>query len=500
MTLNFNADSFFPAAGYPLPIDRPSSCLKRPRSDKEVSKLFSQALGNKKIKLESTVDQAVISTNIQAQIQHIENSLSLRNASHSLIQQAQTAVQCILECSHWSEKRKYAELGVLCYYIASGRILPPGLVGEAFLHEIKEQHAYRAKREAPHQPAYAYVLCQFTKMIFTPDGGFNLGGCCAVQSFLKGGLLEMNLSGLKKQILSVVDQLISDGSFQELFREAFEPHPFFHELIRSDMALHKDDLITFVDVRWDVLTALFLVQQDSTGQERHQYAQLLLSMLKTGAILFGQLQLPVAPFLNICHKKIPDYNFLAQLGFELLQFQKLNSVDLHSEKTRFCTMLTQEILGEFTKNLCTSEEHTLLSHFLSLANSNLFMIEYYVKPTIKNFQVIFDDHTCVFPFEGNLKDYSVFSHLRRLFVLANGELIPVDTLIALGQYFAQEVEKDIQDAELREGLKTYFISEQFKLDVAQSIAHYNQECSTFPASWYCQRNAMLLLFNPITIS
>ncbi len=495
MSTHFNTDSFFPPSEYALPHDRSSPYLKRPRPDLEIAELSAQVLGTKKRRLEEPlVNQTAVSVNIQELIHHIEKCLSLRDAPLSLVQQAQIAVQRILESSSWSEERKYAELGVLCYYIASGRSLPPGDVGEALLHEIKEQHAYRAKRKMSplHQPTYA--LCQFTKMIFTPNGGFNLGGCYAIQSFLEGGLRDIFLSGLKNQIVSVVGHLIREASLQELFQEAFEVCPVFHDLIQHDMALRDDDQVTFVDVRWDVLTVLFLGKLDMVEADRCQYVKLLLDVLKTGTVPYGELRLPMDPFLNICLKNTSEHNHLEQLGLEILQFQKLNGAVLDSGKTRLCKAIKQGILSEFTKNLCTSMEYAFLSDYLDLVTRKLFLIEdCYVKPTIRNFQVVFDGHTSSFPFEGNWEDYSVFSHLRRLFVFLDQKLIPLDTLSALGQCFADHVGEYTQDTELQRGLKTYFISEQFKLDAAQSISAYNQGRSTFTGPWYCHNDALLLL-------
>ncbi|MFC2049127.1 hypothetical protein ACFLR2_00425 [Chlamydiota bacterium] len=441
--------------------------LKRPLESSEPPPHILQV---KKIALEVSARKQK-DPRLKAQVDLIVSCLNRRSDSQPILQKTESLLDEIVNSSK-SVEWQLAELGILCYYIGSNRSLPQNALRETLLSEIEGQMHHLKKANAGSETAY--LLRQFSKMIFTNDGGFNLGGCYAVQSFLEFSLQNVLLKNVKEQVLSVVHKMAEESSLSSLFREPFELCPAWVQLIQSENAT------SFVDVRRALLVVLFKRKGGGFELGEHKLLEAIQEVLKTGYFSFEGEKIPAAPLYEVCCKTLEnDQSPLGLLGRALDQFHTLNEcVDPYetSGKKRFCILLQQE-----------------MSPLLSNINmKRLFLVEdSCVKVNIVNYQIVFDGHTSTFPFKGDFDDYRSFSHLRRLFYLSEDKLIPLDTLTALSLYCADHLEKGLDQDTLND-LQKYFTGDSFKQAAAQCVAGYNAGYFTFPPDWYSQNDALLL--------
>lgn len=170
---------------------------------------------------------------------------------------------------------KMAELGVLYFYLTKQDsveiILNSDSILVARLAEIRQEaesyvnqmlclkHNPQAAHLIP-SGKVAYIFRAFIRMIFTPDGSFNRGGCLAVKILLNTDLGYYLSGEIRAQILTIVNRLIQDPDFYKLFVKNFDYiHPAAVDAIRTDFHLKTNEQVGSLHVCWAKLLTLFLI-------------------------------------------------------------------------------------------------------------------------------------------------------------------------------------------------------------------------------------------------
>ncbi|MFC2049129.1 hypothetical protein ACFLR2_00435 [Chlamydiota bacterium] len=269
------------------------------------------------------------------QIEKIEQSLTFTNLP--LLAQGEIQAKIIQIATHagFSEELKLAELGILYYFLATDKPIPgedePSLLTlrlsalEAELRELKAAHPKQFNDKVSKllpTGSTAYLQRVFVRMIFTPDGAFNLGGCYAIKALLNSRLNLSVTEEMRSQVLNVVDRLISDSAFLQLFLIPFPVDPEMQRLIYIDLMLPFSAPMNFVYVRWSMLTALFsVIGQLSEGncsaismmmnllsKDNHVLVKLMTEVLKSGHFSFEAKMIPILPLLASKRKYETDFN------------------------------------------------------------------------------------------------------------------------------------------------------------------------------------------------
>ncbi|MFC2049128.1 hypothetical protein ACFLR2_00430 [Chlamydiota bacterium] len=235
----------------------------------------------------------------------------------------------------FSEELKMAELGILYYFLTMGRHIPnesePSLLTmrlealEAELRELKATHARNFKEVVSKllpSGSTAYLQRVFVRMIFTPDGEFNLGGCYAVKALLNSRLNLSMTEEMRSQVLKVVERLVIDLEFLKLFQTTFQVDPEMQQLIFIDLKLPLSEPMHFVYVRWSMLTALFSVigqvhesncsaismLMNLLSKDTSVLVGLMTEVLKSGHFSFEGVQIPILPLLASKRKYESDFS------------------------------------------------------------------------------------------------------------------------------------------------------------------------------------------------
>ena len=208
---------------------------------------------------------------LKPQAQAIELCMQARPMTSDNQEHVRAIICAVASNEELSEVRKLAELGVLYYHLAQDQFdlieqRPSSLFALRLvdieekaleLKAIHKQMCPKHLRKTLPSGAVAYLVRVFAWMIFPHDGGFNLGGCFAVKELLQTRLNLHLTEEMRMQILRVVDRLIVDLRFRQLFQKPFPVHPDMQILINIDIHVPLDDPMNFVYVRWALLTALF---------------------------------------------------------------------------------------------------------------------------------------------------------------------------------------------------------------------------------------------------
>lgn len=274
-------------------------------------------------------------TPLQAQVGLIEHSLRKSSLTAEQRLPIQNKIVQVLDNLQLSNESKLVELGILHYYCASGKPIPPNLEPSLFtmrleallleIDELKKAHQSNLERDPDQFIASgvtAYLLRTFVRTIFPHDGGINLGGCYVIKTLLNSRLNLFLTEEMRAQVLSVIGCLLNDSEFLKLFLDPFEPHPSMKVLICLDLKIPFSEEINFVYVRWSMLTALF----SSIGQirEGNCYAvamalnllsmgkqglvKLMIEILQTGHFLFERKKIPILPLLETRRQYTFDFN------------------------------------------------------------------------------------------------------------------------------------------------------------------------------------------------
>lgn len=223
-----------------------------------------------------------------------------------------------------SENEKYAELGVLYFYIASQKefLCNSSFVKtrtneiEAEAKKLKQEHKKfcpsHLQKQLP-SGVNAYLLRTFVRMIFTPDGGFNPGGCKALQFMMYSSLKLLIPDEQQLQIFRITNKLLHDENFRQLFKKPFKVHEDLEYIISIDLKIPPNDPINFIYVRWDLLM-LLLAPLGQIGSEGNCFAvaptanfitnhpeiilEIIIDVLKTGNFSIDQQEIPAMQFFE----------------------------------------------------------------------------------------------------------------------------------------------------------------------------------------------------------
>lgn len=383
-----------------LPPQNLSSPLKRkrpPNSDKEsqvAMAIFKPKAARSIFPLESSQNYLTdLPVNLKIAVEQIEQALMQHPQSPMYVSFIRTLILDISKEEKWTEQRKLAELGIIYYYIVSNKRVSSGynsmlkmrLVDiEAEILVLKAEHKQLKNKELERlfpSGTISYLLRCFVRMIFTPDGNFNLGGCHAVQQILNTRLAIFLTEEQRLQILQVTTKLIEDPNFLNLFKEPFIVHPELEELILIDMKLPSNEKMDFIYVRWDLLMALFTEISGQYFGEENCYAiaaaskmmrehygfvlSILIDVLKTGTFHFDDQAFPILPLLESRRKYAVDFQkelFDKEAG-NLVAFSVANAVLNPEEKTTQVSQrkLDQKIESHFGTDAAYAKE-IFLSH------------------------------------------------------------------------------------------------------------------------------------------
>lgn len=330
----------------------------------------------------------------------------------------------ITKNKQWTETRKLAELGIIYYYIVANKRINAShnsmvkmrlLDIETEVLKLKSEHQLLKNKELKKlfpSGTIAYLLRCFVRMIFTPDGQFNLGGCHAVHELLNTRLAIFLSEEHRSQILCVTKKLIEDSNFRDLFKDPFAIHPELEELILIDMKLSSDEKMHFIYVRWDLLMALFTEVGGQYTGEKNCYAiatasnmmlnhceiilAILIDVLKTGTFLIDHHTIPILPLLESRRKYIVDFQqTLSDKAAEnLVAFSVANAVLRPVERATQTSQiqLGQKMESHFGTNAAYAKE-IFLSHkqnFLQQIIIALFEFQGVNGGSIRSFDDLFE--------------------------------------------------------------------------------------------------------------
>ena len=255
-----------------------------------------------------------------------------------MLTQIRSKMGFVVQQAGWSEEKKLMELGVLHFYV-TGRVPIPeeeSLVsswiqavdtGASALNAKNKQLCGKTKARTLASGAAMYIRNECVRMIFSSDERLNGGGCIAVKKLLNSRVGRFFGEQQRLQILRVIDKLLDDVDFRNLFRESFTVHPDLAKLIRIDMQLSMDAPLNPLSIRRALLLSLFsLVGQfpvDETcyivatelnflSQQCDLLLKLLIKVLKTGTLEFEGNQIPIALLLE--GRSVYEEDFATELS------------------------------------------------------------------------------------------------------------------------------------------------------------------------------------------
>lgn len=344
-----------------------------------------------------------LSSEFQSQVWGIEHCLEISSLSLDQKFMIRDKMIHILN-SLLSVEGKLGELGILYYYLASEKTIPTepdhsllNLRLEAIEREaleLKQLHKRSLEgRSADLLPSGRtnYFLLTFARMIFPPNGGFNLGGCYALKALLNTRLNLLLTEEMRYQILSVVDCLLKDPEFLQLFLDPFKVHSLMEHMILLDLKIPLDEEMNFVYVRWSMLIALL----SSMGQcgEGNCYAvapimnllngdkkalvRLMIEIFSTGHFSFGGKGIPILLLMETRRSYAKDFRVemtreqvqeLTPLNVARFVLKKSETPSLEKENVR--RSLGEWIDSEFMEEAKAARE-SVLAHKLSFPQQAL---------------------------------------------------------------------------------------------------------------------------------
>ncbi len=265
-------------------------------------------------------DSPAYSSQLQGQVSFFESFLFKKPLEASYSFSLMGKIHDICNASNWDEDKKLAELGALYFYLTKSDKLDTcsSFIDER-QREIEEEivdliRMHGTAGEAKKLPSgtTAYLLRCFVRMIITPDGTFNLGGCYSVIALLERRLCKWLSEEQRTQILTIVNLLIHDESLRTLFTTPFSIHPDRKELVHIDLKIPIDEPIEFIYVQWALLIAFFSVLgQIDEGNcfavaptmkflQTHPgiLLELVIQVLQKGSFTFEGIEVPVDPLLK----------------------------------------------------------------------------------------------------------------------------------------------------------------------------------------------------------
>jgi|GEM_PF-2467006 len=405
---------------------------KRNESDDLAVQVVHQTLKNplhpppqKKQKAEKTIEipcleEALIAKQpiaIRMQWENLELSLQRQQLSLNEYCQIMTKIKKIIEHSTWNEKEKLIELGVLHYYIASGKQITAYTNETLLWHRIHVVESEAALLKENHEKEYAYnqfylpsgctayLMRAFSRMIFPPDGSFNLGGCFAAVAMLNSSICEHLSDEMRAQMLNIVQRLINDESFRSLFQEPFEVHPQMEELICLDLKIPLKEKMSFIYVRWCLITALF-TPIGQTSLEGNCYAmapllnilkdapeiavKLMIESLRKGSLSFENQEIPLSFLIDSRRQFKPDLSIevMADYARKLAPYQSTSAAlgistptQIHMDQHKPLSIWMEH---DFKDNIDSAKDF-FISHRVSfLQQLILSMIQFCAQNTVKS--------------------------------------------------------------------------------------------------------------------
>ncbi len=333
--LNNNSNQILSDHRFESPLKR-----KRDEGDRRIA---SKVVVNKRLHLDSFSSLVTcyshLNPALQAVAKQIEDFLTAKQCDGNEFLRIRSQILKMSGHANWSLEKKYAELGVLYFYVTSGKQLPQeeSLVQARLTEisqevtELKKQHQQICEQRGKENLASGYVIYiqrALVRMVMTSQGDFNLAGCFAVQELLRSSLSLFMTEEHREQILGVVSRLIEDPQFRNRLQNKFTVHPDMEKWIFIDMKLPRTEKLEFIYVQWDMLIALFSV----TGQQnegncyafaslsylmRHHPKELLEMMietLQTGKFTFNGLSVPIFTIFDCSKKFATDFQTQMSVG------------------------------------------------------------------------------------------------------------------------------------------------------------------------------------------
>lgn len=266
----------------------------------------------------------------------------------------------------FTKEEKLAELGILYYYLVSNKNIPLCLnfMSER-ISEIESELKSLRKIHLLHCPieyqsilpsgCNSYLFRAFARMIFTPDGSFNPGGCHAVIKMASSRLAKFFGEEERVQIIKVVTHLLNDEKFCSYFWEPFEVIEDLKESILIDMKLPKDSPFCFSYVQWSLLKVFFnplgqtnepscftyslLLNLINNEKNSEFVVKTLVGILKTGKFLFENKEIPILPLLNT---RMTAYEEKFKLNLPIKNFSNMTAFDVTKECSIFHKDVTEK--------------------------------------------------------------------------------------------------------------------------------------------------------------
>ncbi len=445
------------------------------------------------------------------QVKTIEQSMEVKNLPAEKRLLIRTKILKIVHSQDLPVDGQMVDLGVVHYYCASGRESALNSEESLFKQRLKEmeetiRELNKASKKSQSDDSTrtsgirAYLLSSFAKIIFPPDGGFNLGGCYLVTALLNSSL-SLHLSPeTHDQIYSIIISLISIDDLRELFIAPISLHPQMAKLICMEMRFSSQERLSFVHIRWSLLLALF----SSFGQEGEGncYAvatlmnlmstdpaglvRLLREILEKSSFSFRGKEMPILPLLE---NRIPKSkrSFLQLMLLEVIQFAAHNGEQailpgtFPFKRETMGTIYAKTSSSFWAASLPTPNKTLFRPYehfFSSFLNEYLYVVDYHHSScSIEQNWVKFAFHSQGFKFNGTLSDYKPFYALRRLYRWTNDQFFPIDTLTGFSSFCVELWNAISLPEELdptRQAFCQYLSSPSYRKLLAEGLVAYNK--------------------------
>jgi hypothetical protein len=338
---------------------------------------------------------------------------------------------------------------------------------------------------------FVYAQWAILLALFTPVGQTDEGNCYAVATLFNllnehaEILLPILMSVLKKGYLiygkkKIPVSILLDGKKQYDLSPDFNiKYEKFIQLPIISVLTHciKSDITDNFDSKINCLLSLDECMQIAFGAKKEIAMKMYDSFYKK----------------NISHLLLSIFQFIPT---NTVNGKKESSSKYHLIDFIHLYLLKCIPISQFTKPFI----HDFTSKYKSELKERLFIFDYFNStPNLKNNRINFDFHEKGFKFNGYLEDYKKFKEERRLCILENSKMIPIDSISMLQTHLQRinlsVVNKYFKTMHVDEviELNSYFSSNEFMYDFSQFLENINWNNTPLKSEEYLDSDSLFLI-------
>ncbi len=202
---------------------------------------------------------------LEAQDREIEKVLNRLN-DQDLSKKCRSMIRFLL--SSQNHETKMAKLGMILFYLDSHDGLPTASCFIAYRAKLMQEEieSYIKNHQEMGMDALFptgkthYILRAFAHMVFTSTQGYNRGGLYAILELLTNPHYQISMylqPEHRGHIINVVNTILSDNAFDQLFAKELKVHDALEDFIRMDLKYPPKANIRSVDVFYACMMFLF---------------------------------------------------------------------------------------------------------------------------------------------------------------------------------------------------------------------------------------------------